>query len=118
MATTTESRRQQLDRLAIKSISVLGAEVRNASADLPDSSCNVASNSKKSVAASGTKSSPRPFLMVLEVQLDVVEERLKCGTQTEAKVRELLATLERLSTASGPELKPYTLHQFALLTDH
>lgn len=106
MATPTETRRQQLDRFALKATSVLGAEVRSALAGLPDSSRDVAPTTKKPVTPSDTKCSPRPFLTVLEAQVDAVEERLKSGTQTETKVREILAALERLSTASGPKLKP------------
>lgn len=85
MATPTETR-QQLDRFAIKATSVLIAEVHNALATpIPE----------ESVA----KLSPRPFLTALEIRLGPVKERLKSGTQTEAKARELLAALERLSTA-------------------
>ena len=103
MATPTKTR-QQVDRFAIKATSVLSAEVHNALASLPDSSCNAAPIPEKSVA----KPSLRPFLTVLGVQLGVVEERLKSGTQTEAKVRKLLAALERLSTARRPEVQtPY-----------
>lgn len=103
MATPTKTR-QQLDRFAIKATSVLSAEVHNALASLPDSSCDVAPIPEKSVAKpipekSVAKSIPRPFLTMLEIHLGAVEERLKSGTQTEAKARELLAALERLSTA-------------------
>lgn len=94
MATPTETR-QQLDRFAIKATSVLIAEVHNALASLPDSSCDVAPIPEESVA----KLRPRPFLTTLEIRLGAVKERLKSGTQTEAKARELLAALERLSTA-------------------
>lgn len=109
MATPTETR-QQLDQFAIKATSMLSTEIHNALACLLDSSCDVAPAPKNSVAASDMKPSLRPFLTVLEAQLGAVEERLKSGTQTEAKVRELLAALERLSTASRPELKPDILH--------
>lgn len=88
MATPTET--QQLDRFAIKATSVLSAEVHNALASLPDSSCDV---------AVAKPNPPRPFLTMLETHLGAVEERLKSGTQTEAEAPELLAALERLSTA-------------------
>ncbi len=108
-----QQEQQQPNLLAITAVRVLSVEVRNALASLPESSCNAASGPAKPVTRSRPKSSPRPFLTLLETHLNTVEERLESGTQTVAKILKLLVILEKLSTASGPELKPSTSKPFA-----